>query len=249
MLVDMACHIAKVDHTDSNKEQLAMANTIWQSGVTHVLATASYPTDPAATGGDLVQAAEAFQEDLDRRGIALMVYPGQIIDLAQAISWDDLSQDILYADLNQRYVLVKLNQEDPQRYFEPLLFEWLKHDIRPVLVQIEENQALMRDIDQVYQWVDQGCYTALTAGNLLGRQGKQVKKQCHYLLEAGLAHLLGSFSTSSDDYQLRQAYATLENRYGQSISFDIQQNARALINGDPLIDHFQIKKKKRFWFF
>lgn len=252
MLVDVACCSLQEDSQEAFEKSLDLVNQAWKSGVTHLLMTKRYEGEFSQTE-KAMQRISRFQEQLDRRGISVVVFPGQILKIEEPFEGELDFENLLYMDLNNRYLLVELSEDVTAEGLQPFLFACLNQEILPVLVGVEKNKALMENSEWLYNLVDQGCCFQISANAYLGEVGKDPEKNTRWLLNQGLVTSMGSFAECARDYRLKQAYRLIAKEYGNDFSFNLQENAKALVNGETVLQlpHFLENKDVHFfekWF-
>ncbi|AMB99073.1 capsular biosynthesis protein [Aerococcus urinaehominis] len=253
-MIDIHCHILPgID--DGAKDlpmALEMANLAVAEGISHILATPHYKNNKYDNDSKIItQAAANFQEELDRRGIKLNVFAGQEVRIHGDLMANIEKGEVLFADLNQRYLLLEFPSQNVPLFSRQVIFDLLSAGIQPVIVHPERNRELMADIDKLQAFIDQGCYAQLTAASYTGEFGKEVEAAAEEMLKRGLVHIMASDAhrpSGPRAYHMVKAFAKMEKSYLETSVFDMQQNAKALINGDPLMtDFLQAKTKKKFF--
>ncbi|MCZ0717282.1 tyrosine-protein phosphatase [Aerococcus kribbianus] len=256
-MIDMHCHILPgVDDGAKDLDMaIAMANAARREGITHILATPHHHTkDYNNTGDQVNQRVARLQEELDRRGIDLIVFPSQEVHIHGELMANITKGDILFTDLNNSYLLIEFPSNEIPEFSYQIIFELLNRNIRPVIVHPERNTKLMEDPGILRRFVDQGCYAQVTAASYLGVFGSEVEAAARYMIEHRLVHMMASDAHRPDGvrgFHMAEAFKQLEKDYGVSLVFDYQQNVRSLVNGDHLITDFEIstkKKPRKKWF-
>lgn len=251
MLIDPHAHLlpALGSLALSFEEALALANTASRQGVTHVVSAVPYHGEQAVNRSQAELRVKQFQEELARRGLTLEIFPAHEVWVDQQASQVFTPDNFLFTDLNQTYALVNVSQAKSANDLGAFFFTCFKRDIRPILIQAEDQKELQADPTPLMEWLDAGAYVLLGAERVLAWKS-EAGQLAHNLLCQGQVHLLGSAGTSSLDqaptYHLQEAYHLVEERYGDSYAFDLRQNAKALVNGEPFVTHFTIKKSS-FW--
>lgn len=161
--------------------------------------------------------------------------------------------DILFADTAGKYMMLEFPDDDVPHYTNQMIFDLQQRGIIPVIVHPERNTRIMAEPDLIYQLLEKGCLSQITASSYVGTFGKNVENFSRQLIEAGQGYVFASdaHDLPGRKYEMRQAFEKLKREFGQEIVEQYQQNAKSIINGEnvPLNDLQMIKKKKRFWFF
>ncbi|MDO4680697.1 MAG: hypothetical protein Q4A55_05545 [Aerococcus sp.] len=244
MLIDPCFSGLSPQHPLEKEAWFTWANQLVQQGVTHALVAPCCPLDPTFPSAmdDLVL---EYQTLLDRRGIPLCLFASQLVDVEASPHQHYTTDQLLFADLNQRYVLAAIHPTTPFEALYPLLFEWLKDDIRPVLVGMETSEVMSAN-DQEHLF-SQGCYFLVSSQSVMGLNGNRAKQAAWRALGQGQVQLIGSTATEPDGTHFTEALSAIRKRFGTSYGDDLLLNAKALVNGDPLITQFQLPKTRWRW--
>lgn len=255
VLVDVHAHILpEVEEGLRFEQSLPRANQMLQAGISHVLSLAPYQHDTSlAPIGKLEAVAEAYQEALDRRGLPLRVYPGHEALMEETLAEDVFSGKVSFADLNQRYLFIRFPDQELPSYTQEVLFALLANNIRPIISQAEKQACFQKQPQLLFDFCDQGCGIQASATSLLPSSPAPAYRLAWDLVDRRYLHVIASGAfCGSDRWQedsLASVYQYLEETYGESFSFDLKQNAISLLNGDPMVTHYQLKKKRSIFDF
>lgn len=254
-LVDLHSHILPgVDDGSPDIEtSLELARQSVADGITHMLLTPHHMDNQYVNHKqDVIAKTQRFQQFLDQEQIPLRVFPGQEVHLTERLIDAIDDDDILYADADNRYIMLELpHTHVPEYFMRNILPELQSRGITPVIVHPERNQGIQRNPQLLYEMVQSGCLTQLTASSYLDTFGEHVTKFTHQIIEAGLGT---TFSSDVHAYkgrrsQMNAAYEKLVD-YDRDVAVDYTENAKAILNGDDVTmsDIQQIhQKKKSFW--
>ena len=246
VMVDLHCHLLPGidDGSKSMEISLRLAKEATENGVTHTLLTPHHMNGHYVNHKqDVLARTKEFQEELEKNNIPLTVFPGQEVRInGQLIEALD-NDDILFADESGKYMMLELPDNDVPHYTNQMIFNLQQRGITPVVVHPERNTKIMAEPDLLYQMLEKGCLSQITASSYVGTFGKKVEKFSKNLI----AHDL-----PGRKYEMRQAFDKLSREFGAGVAQEYQDNARAIINGDEIGRH-QIKKvqqrKKLFGLF
>lgn len=250
-MIDIHCHL--LPNVDDGSENLTislqMARNAVADGITHALMTPHHMNGQYINHAkDIVNLTAWFQSELDKNGIPLIVFPSQEVRInGNLLSLLD-AHDILTTDEQGQYILIEFPSHDIPVFAKEMLFKLQSRGLTPVIVHPERNTELMAHPELLYEMVNNGAYSQITASSYVGTFGKAVQKFTEDILDNGLAQVIASDAhhLPGRTYEMSAAFAKLKKKYGRSHIFD--DNAKALINGDPLtrFDETSIKKKKFF---
>ncbi|MGH2067351.1 tyrosine-protein phosphatase, partial [Aerococcus sp. L_4] len=178
-MIDIHNHILPgVDDGAKDIEMsIAMANVAVQEGITHILATPHHRNSEFVNERSKVEEAVGqLQVELDRRGIGLVVFPGQEIRLHGELLDHIDHGEILFTDLGGHYILIEFPSHEVPHYAEQVFFDLLSRNIRPIIVHPERNQKIIEKPEILKRFVEMGCYAQLTASSYLGEFGSGVEE-------------------------------------------------------------------------
>ena len=256
VMVDLHCHLLPGidDGSKSMEISLRLAREATENGVTHALLTPHHMNGHYVNHKqDVIQRTEEFQEQLRKNDIPLTVFPGQEVringHLLDALDKDD----ILFADTGNRYLMLEFPDDDVPYYTNQMIFDLQQRGITPIIVHPERNTKIMAEPDLIYQLLEKGCLSQITASSYVGTFGKKVENFSQQLIEAGQGYIFASdaHDLPGRKYEMRQAFEKLSQEFGGELVEQYQNNARSIINDAnvPLNEMRTIKKKKRFWLF
>ena len=257
VMVDLHCHLLPGidDGSKSMDISLRLAQEATENGVTHALLTPHHMNGRYVNHKqDVIRRTKEFQEQLKAHNIPLTVFPGQEVringQLLDALDKDD----ILFADTAGKYMMLEFPDDDVPNYTSRMIFDIQQRGITPVIVHPERNTKIMAEPDQIYQLLEKGCLSQITASSYVGTFGKKVENFSRQLIEAGQGYVFASdaHDLPGRKYEMRQAFEKLRHEFGQELVDQYLLNARSIINGEnvPLNDLQTIKKRKKyFWLF
>ncbi|MFD1672044.1 tyrosine-protein phosphatase [Agrilactobacillus yilanensis] len=254
-LIDLHCHL--LPGVDDGPKTLAQALTLAKAavkeGIGYSLLTPHHLNGVYDNPRQKVcLQTQLFQKALQQAQIPLTVFPGQEVHLSGALLTEIQQDKILFADNTGRYLLLELPYDAIPTYTWQMVDTLLAQQIRPVIVHPERNLGIQADPALLYQLVQAGCLSQLTAGSYVGVFGKKTQRLTRRFIEAGLGHCFASdaHQLNGRSFYMRQAFQKLQQHAPQCVT-DYQQNALHIVNGDPVtIAPFKIVKKyQRFWLF
>ena len=256
VMVDLHCHLLPgVDDGSKSMEiSLRMAREAVENGVTHALLTPHHMNGRYVNHKqDVIRLTKQFADELERHNIPLTVFPGQEVringNLLEALDNDD----ILFADTGNRYLMLEFPDDDVPHYTNRMIFDLQQRGITPVIVHPERNTMIMDQPDLLYDLLQKGCLSQITASSYVGTFGKKVEKFSRQLIAAGQGYVFASdtHNLPGRKYEMREAFQKLSEEFGSELAQNYADHARAIVNGDtvPINTVRELKKKKRFWLF
>jgi protein-tyrosine phosphatase len=193
-MIDIHLHILpSVDDGPENlDEALSLARSLVQEGVRVAVATPHYNDEfQQRSAREIYERVQALQQELNRHAIPLRLLAGH-----EALIKPGLVEDIQLgrlATLNgSRYLLLELWNTMWLPETERVIFELRAFGVIPVLAHPERSRIIQQDSSRLAALLDQGVLAQMTAGSLVGMQGKTIRKCAETLLKRGLIHCIAS---------------------------------------------------------
>jgi protein-tyrosine phosphatase len=193
-MIDLHSHILPGidDGAHSIADSLAMAGALVADGVQIVAATPHImPGVYANSGPEIRTRVAALQDEIDRRGIPLIVVTGADVHLAPRMV-ADLASGHLLALADSRYVLI----EPPHHVLPPRLedtfFELLVAGYVPILTHPERLTWIKGHYETIRDLARAGVWMQITSGSLRGAFGSGPKAWAERMLDDGIVHILAS---------------------------------------------------------
>src|SRR5699024_10380724 len=117
------------------------------------------------------------------------------------------------------------------------------------IVHPERNSQIIENPDILYNLVNDGAATQVTAGSVTGHFGKKIQKFSFDLLESNLAHFIASdaHNITNSPFLMIAAYEAIEKKFGAELVQLLQENAEKVVEGNDIErDMPQPIKKKKF---
>lgn len=264
-MIDIHCHILPSidDGAESLEIACAMAEMAITDGITHVIGTPHASQNHPFVPELVKQRRDELQAKLDGR---LTLATGCDFHL----SFENL-QDIRHEPsrftLNQKnYLLVEFAEYSIPPSLDHALHQLQLAGLRPIVTHPERNPLIRAQPERLFHWLQQGCYSQVTAQSLHGRFGRAAQEAAERWLDGGVIHFLASdaHNTTSRPLKLKETYDLVAARRGEEV-------ARALLVENPLAafegrslpyvpelaEELEAatagtrmqRRKKKFWFF
>jgi protein-tyrosine phosphatase len=157
-----------------------------------------------------------------------------------------------YTINHRRYLMVEFSDQNIAGTTSQVFERMNREDITPVITHPERNALLMKDLEQMVQWVQAGCLVQVTSQSFLGRFGKQVQRAAEELMSRGLVHFIAS-DAHDPEYRppsLRAGYAHVLQNYGTETADRLFiTNPAATLTGEYLeVEAPELPAKRKKWF-
>nr|EEK64865.1 Tyrosine-protein phosphatase ywqE [Bacillus wiedmannii] len=255
-MIDLHCHILPGidDGAQTITDSLAMAQKAAQEGIHTIVATPHHQNGKYVNERtSILHQVKQLNDELQQNEIPLKILPGQEVRLYGNLLEDYEASKIVTLNETNKYILIEFPSNHVPRYAEQLLYELRVKGMIPIIVHPERNAELIERPDKLYNLVNKGALTQVTAGSLLGKFGKKIKKFSLQLVEHNLTHMIASdaHNTTSRGFYLAESYELVEKEFGMSVMNDLKENPYLLISGKTIYkeDPEQIRRKKLFGIF
>jgi protein-tyrosine phosphatase len=250
-MIDLHCHILPGidDGAKSETMSIEMAKKAVAEGITHIVATPHHNNGRYVNEKtSIMLAVDELNSILVREQLPLTILPGQEPRIYGDILQDYQADNILTINNLGKYMLIEFPSNHVPKYAKQLLFDIQLQDIIPIIVHPERNQELIEKPNLLYQFVQDGALTQVTASSISGNFGKKIKKFSLELLDFNLTHVIASdaHNTSGRSFHLREAYEVVEKELGRDYRYILEDNAEIIITGGHVYKEQpqRIQKKK-----
>jgi protein-tyrosine phosphatase len=254
-MVDIHSHILPGvdDGARDLSESIEMAKVAVQQGIHTIVATPHHLNNRYENGKQSILAkVEELNRVLLEEKIDLKVLPGQEVRIHGELVEGYNVGEILPVN-HMQYVLVEFSSSHVPRYTETLFYDLQNKGLIPVIVHPERNQEIIENSEILYNLVQKGALSQVTASSVCGDFGKKIKNFSHQLIEANLTHFIASdaHDTFSRPFKMREAFDLIETKYGTDMVYLFEENAELLVEGSHVYKEVpeRIKKKKFFGIF
>ncbi|MBT2701010.1 tyrosine protein phosphatase [Bacillus sp. ISL-40] len=251
-MIDLHCHILPGidDGARDLSESVKMAQKAVEQGIHTIVATPHHMNNryenPKQT---IIDRVRELNKVLIDEKIDLKVLPGQETRIYGEMVDGYETGEILPIDHTQ-YVLVEFSSSHVPRYTEKLFYDLQTKGLIPVIVHPERNQEIIERPERLYQLVEKGALTQVTAASVCGDFGKKIKTFSLQLIEANLTHFIASdaHNTSNRTFKMKEAFSIIQAKYGNDIVFLFKENAELVIEGSHVYKEVPVRIKKKKFF-
>jgi protein-tyrosine phosphatase len=248
-MIDIHCHILPGvdDGPNDTKGSIAMARAAVAEGISTIIATPHFNGKYENTKEIILEKVKQLNEVLIEEKIPLTILPGQEPRIYGEILEDYEHDRILTLNDSGKYLFIELASNHVPRYTERLMYDIQMREITPIIVHPERNQEIIENPDILFNLVEKGALTQVTASSLTGDFGKKIKKFSFQLIESNLTHFIASdaHNVESRKFRMNQAYGDVDKQFGMQTVYMFQENAELLVNGDSVYKNAPEKIKKR----
>ncbi|WP_216830630.1 tyrosine-protein phosphatase [Alkalihalobacterium elongatum] len=250
-MIDIHCHILpNVDDGPTQmSESIQMVKQAVEEGITTIVATPHHLNGPYHnTKASILAAVDQLNEEIKNHKLDLKILPGQECRIYGELVDDYAKGDILPLANSHKYVFVEFPSNHVPRYAKQLFYDMQLAGLTPIIVHPERNSQLITSPDKLYDFVNNGVLTQITASSVTGHFGKKIKRFTEDLIDHNLTHFLASDAHNivRRPFRMRDAYREVEKNFGTEMVYQFQENTDLLINGlhVGMEPPERIKKKK-----
>ena len=239
-------------------QSLAMANMAVEDGIKGVVCTPHWVLGRyEKTRPMILSALEKLQKKLADHDIPLKVYPGAELRLDVSLSQRIRAGELLTINDTGRFALIELPEGPLPQNLEEFFWDLKVQKITPIISHPERNTVLLQDPTRLYQWVQMGVLTQLTAASLLGRFGTKVQEFATLLVEHNLIHVLvtDAHGLSTRTPKLSEGFRVIEGMKGKKAAVEmVCGTPKRIIHGElvvpdePIPIHNRLSRKRFFSF-
>lgn len=251
-MIDLHCHILPGidDGAQTIESSVEMAKQAISQGINTIVATPHHQNGKYINEkADIEQYVQKLNEEFQQRNLTLTILPGQESRIFGEMVEEYHDNKLLTLNNSHKYVFVEFPSSQVPRYTEKLLFNLQSEGLIPIIVHPERNSRLIEDPDLLYNLVNKGALTQVTASSLTGHFGKKIQKFSHQLIESNLTHIIASdaHNTSHRSFRMDMAFEIVEKEYGMDMVYLFNDNAHSIIKGQTcFIEPPEKVKRKRF---
>lgn len=214
-MVDIHSHILPGldDGAQTMEDSLEMLRIAAASGTTDIVATphanSEFAFDP--------KLVKSLCDDLGERARGLInIHSGCDFHVSFENLQDALQNPEKFTINHRRYLMVELPDMVALPPMRSAMQRLLNARISPIITHPERNPSLQGRLQDLHQWVQDGCLLQITGQSLLGRFGASAQRAADYLLSANLVHFIASDAHDTQDRtpDLSEPYRYISEHYG-----------------------------------
>lgn len=248
-MIDIHCHILPRidDGAQTIEDSLDMAKEAVREGISSIIATPHHNPSYRNTKDEIIEAVIELNNSLKEASIPLEILPGQEVRIYGEIV-EGLNNGEILSLSHSQYMFIEFPSNHVPRYAEKLLFDIQLQGLIPIIVHPERNKQLMEQPDLLYQFVEKGALTQVTASSLCGYFGKNIKKFSEQLIEFNLTHFIASdaHNLKNRTFKMAEALDLVDSKYGPDMVYLFKENAELLVENSNIMKELpeRIKRKK-----
>ena len=251
-MIDMHSHILPgIDDGAADWDQsLAMARVAVEDGIKEMVCTphwflGKYENDRQNV---LPRFAE-FKKRLASAEIPLKAHPGTELRIDISILDRLKAGTLLTLNDGSGYVLLELPDETLPENLHEFFWNLQINGYRPILSHVERNSWLRKNPHILFNWVQNGILTQITAASLLGAFTEEIREFALFLVDHRLVHMVvtDTHGIRRRPPKLSGARCVIEDRTGPKTAERMFYGTpRLILNGEdvPVIDPLPVEEKR-----
>lgn len=251
-MIDINCHILPgIDNGPKDiEESVAIAKSALAQGIDTIVATPKHMNGEYHNfKQEIIKQVDILNQRLQEEQIAIAVLPGQEIRIYGEMIESLAKDHLLTINETQGYLLIDLPSNHIPSYMMQLIFNLQIKGYKPIIAHPETNPFIREDPDLLYELVKQGAFIQLATDSIVGKNSRKVQKFSLEIIEARLAHFIGSEAKQGSAYSYQEAVRKVRKHFGNEMNYLFYENAMYLTKGEAIITEEPVRiKKKRLIF-
>jgi protein-tyrosine phosphatase len=237
-VIDLHCHVLPGidDGPRAMEDAVALGRAQEQLGVTTVVATPHVSWDYPHVEADLIaEGVEAVNAAFAAEGLGVRVLPGAEVALTRAVELSDEELGELTLGGGPWLLLEPPHSPAAVAGTESAIVSLMHRGHQLVIAHPERCPAFLTDRPALERLVGAGALTSLTAGSLIGRFGRDIKRYATGLVADGLTHDIASDAHGASQRRPPGMAAEMEESgFGGLTDWLCRSAPEAILDGSPL---------------
>lgn len=235
-MIDIHSHILYNvdDGSTSIEESLKMLKKAQSEGISVIFATPHKDLDYQPSKELILDRVKELNCMCQDNGLKIRVLPGQEVRLYDNIVDDYKNNKLITLNNAGRHLLVEFPSSHVPKYATRLFYELLLAGVQPILVHPERNSEIIRNPQLLFNIVETGVLTQITAGSIMGKFGRKAKKLSHLFMAHNLVTFIASDAhhIKTRDFHMRSAYKKIRKKYGRDYATQLFINANKILTSE-----------------
>lgn len=250
-MIDIHNHIISgID--DGPKDKDSMLNLIKQAagqGIKGIVATPHHlHTKYSNDFTDIEKRVDVLNDSLEIKELGITIYTGQEIRVSDQIL-NDIDSGKIHGINYSKYLLLELPSHKVPHFTKRLIYEIQTRGYAPIIVHPERNKAIAQDINLLFELINIGAFSQLTASSLTGKSGKNIQKLSLQMIDQNLVHFIASdaHSVNQRPFDFSDLFNTTRlNNYQNEIQTFLKNNEAMVLNKNITASRPIEYRKKKF---
>lgn len=249
-MIDIHNHVlVGVDDGPANEEEaIALVKQAHEQGITTIVVTPHHLHTRYNNTFHSVQAGiDRLNSIKEISELKIQFLPGQEIRITDKI-FEEIENQNIKGINDSKYLLIELPSNEVPHYTKKLLFELQTKGFIPIIAHPERNKAIAKDINILYELVNNGALSQITASSLTGELGKNIQKTSIQMIEHHLVQLIASDAHHADRRPFGFDRLFNQSKLDDQYITQLLRNNELLIQDKDVIRERPIEFKKHKFF-
>ncbi|MEB7768267.1 tyrosine-protein phosphatase [Mammaliicoccus sciuri] len=249
-MIDIHNHVlVGVDDGPANEEEaIALVKQAHEQGITTIVVTPHHLHTRYNNTFHSVQAGiDRLNSIKEISELKIQFLPGQEIRITDKI-FEEIENQNIKGINDSKYLLIELPSNEVPHYTKKLLFQLQTKGFIPIIAHPERNKAIAKDINILYELVNNGALSQITASSLTGELGKNIQKTSIQMIEHHLVQLIASDAHHADRRPFGFDRLFNQSKLDDQYITQLLRNNELLIQDKDVIRERPIEFKKHKFF-
>lgn len=222
------------DGSTSIEESLKLLKKAQSEGISVIFATPHKDPQYQPSKELILDRVKELNSMCQDNGLEIQVLPGQEVRLYDNIVDDYKNNKLITLNNAGRHLLVEFPSSHVPKYATRLFYELLLAGVQPILVHPERNSEIISNPQLLFNIVETGVLTQITAGSIMGKFGRKAKKLSHLFMAHNLVTFIASDAhhIKTRDFHMRSAYKKIRKKYGLDYATQLFINADKILTSE-----------------
>ena len=247
-MIDIHCHILSGidDGAKTSRDTLTMLKSAIDEGITVITATPHHNPEFNNESPLILKKVEEVQDLIDAYHLPIQILPGQEVRIYGDLLKDFAQGKLLTVAGTSNYMLIEFPSNHVPEYAKELFYHMQLQEIQPILVHPERNTKIIEHPEILFNFIEQGVLSQITASSITGHFGKKIQKLTFQIIENHLTHFVASdaHNVTSRAFKMKEAFEIIEERYGSDLSQRFKDNAQSVILNKSVYEGSPTRIKK-----
>ncbi|GEP83664.1 capsular polysaccharide biosynthesis protein [Staphylococcus piscifermentans] len=248
-MIDIHNHVLpRLDDGPKNEEEMMkLLKQASSQGITGIVATPHH-LHPSYSNefNDIEKQVEKLNDKTEIKELGLTLYPGQEVRITDQI-FKEIDENKIHGINYTNYILIELPSGEVPHYTKRVIYELQTKSFIPVIVHPERNKAIAKDINLLFELINIGALSQITASSLTGEMGRNIQNLVFKMIEHNLVHFVASDAhrVSQRPFGFKELFSTSKiKKYENEINIFLDNN-KALVSNENVKKYRPVEYKKK----
>lgn len=250
-MIDIHCHILPGidDGAKTLEDTLIMLKSAIDEGITTIAVSPHHNPEFNNERPLILEKVKEVREIVRVNQLPIEILPGQEVRIYGNVLEDYAAGKLLTSTDQSHYMLIEFPSNHVPKYASELFYNMILKGLQPILVHPERNTGIIENPEILYNFIEQGVLSQITASSVTGHFGKKIQKLTFDIIEHDLTHFVASdaHNVTSRAFKMKDAFDIITDEFGFATAQTFKENAEAVITDNTIYANTPTKiKKKKF---